>query len=84
MSIKNRLQKLEKQQGESAPFVVRVYYHDSEKGYSEKAGGPYFETFEALAEAQGWVVRESDVNIAITYASQGAIYLPSNGREVTA
>lgn len=81
MTIKTRLEKLEKQQGANTPFVVRVYYHDRELGYSEKAGGPYFETFEALAEAQGWAVRESDVNIAITYASQDAIYLPDNGRE---
>lgn len=80
MSIANRLKRLEKQQGESAPLVVRVYYHDREKGYSARAAGPYFGTFDELATAQGWAPRESDVNIAITYASQGAVYIPDNGR----
>lgn len=80
-NLHSRVKTLEKQHGESVPFVVRVYYHDRELGYSEKAGGPYFDTFEALAEAQGWAIRESDVNIAVTYASQDAIFLPDNGRE---
>jgi hypothetical protein len=78
MNIKSRLQKLEAKRGENAPFVVRVYYHDQEKGYSEKSGGPYFGTFDELATAQGWVTTESDVNIKVVYASQDKI--SDNGR----
>lgn len=70
MNHKSRLAKLEKQRGESAPFVGRVYFHDREKGYAARAGGPHFETFAALAEAQGWATRESDLKIKITRASQ--------------
>lgn len=78
-----RLQRLEEKHAPKPAAQVFVYYHDREKGYSEKWDGPYFETLEDLAAAQGWTPRESDTLLEVGYASQNParVFIPYNGRD---
>jgi len=70
MTVKQRLKKLEEKTGPKLETVIRVYYHDKEKGYSAHTSDEYYPTFEAMAKAQGWEIDETDTVIEIQYASQ--------------
>ena len=76
MTIKNRLTKLEEKHNPKGPPVIRVYFHDHEKGYSAFAhrrdeNAQYYPTQAALFDALGWKDNPTARNIEVKYKGQG-------------